>query len=366
MHPLALLLLGLRLAGAGFKICAFNAHGFGEAKSGDTWVMGALILVRCDIAAVQEVRDVKGDAMQALLRELNRYDPSHSYAQLGSRRLGRGTYKEQIVFLYRADLVTVTDWYQFGEAGDFARGPFAARFHVPSTAIKDFVLLSHHVSPRDAPHEIDQLHQVCQELSQRWGTQNMMVLGDLNAGGAYVPHNAWGSIRLRWDPRFHWLIGDGVNTTVRARTHCATTGTRVAWGDQHGDVGGLAPPIAGRTGGAESPWQRLSVNLWGKGVGVGERLPLSTLQSPTLGLLWHWCRLEGRGKLRDSSPLTPSLPPRIVVQGDELLRAVVPGSAKPYNFARSLGLSEEEALQVSDHYPVEVNLYLAGQAPREL
>ncbi|CAM4693512.1 unnamed protein product [Caretta caretta] len=282
MHPLALLLLGLRLAGAGFKICAFNAHGFGEAKSGDTWVMGALvqILVRCDIAAVQEVRDVKGDAMQALLRELNRYDPSHSYAQLGSRRLGRGTYKEQIVFLYRADLVTVTDWYQFGEAGDFARGPFAARFHVPSTAIKDFVLLSHHVSPRDAPHEIDQLHQVCQELSQRWGTQNMMVLGDLNAGGAYVPHNAWGSIRLRWDPRFHWLIGDGVNTTVRARTHCAYD--------------------------------------------------------------------------------------RIVVQGDELLRAVVPGSAKPYNFARSLGLSEEEALQVSDHYPVEVNLYLAGQAPREL
>ncbi|CAM5174490.1 unnamed protein product [Eretmochelys imbricata] len=282
MHPLALLLLGLRLAGAGFKICAFNAHGFGEAKSGDTWVMGALvqILVRCDIAAVQEVRDMKGDAMQALLRELNRYDPSHSYAQLGSRRLGRGTYKEQIVFLYRADLVTVTDWYQFGEAGDFARGPFAARFHVPSTAIKDFVLLSHHVSPRDAPHEIDQLHRVCQELSQRWGTQNVMVLGDLNAGGAYVPHNAWGSIRLRWDPRFHWLIGDGVNTTVRARTHCAYD--------------------------------------------------------------------------------------RIVVQGDELLRAVVPGSAKPYNFARSLGLSEEEALQVSDHYPVEVNLYLAGQAPQEL
>ncbi|TFJ96777.1 aspartyl-tRNA synthetase [Platysternon megacephalum] len=135
MRPLALLLLGLRLAGAGFKICAFNAHGFGAAKSGDARVMGALvqILGRCDIAAVQEVRDAKGDAVQTLLGELNRYDPSHSYAQLGSRRLGRGTYKEQIVFVYRADLVTVTDWCQFGEAGDFARGPFAARFHAPST-----------------------------------------------------------------------------------------------------------------------------------------------------------------------------------------------------------------------------------------
>ncbi|XP_067403032.1 deoxyribonuclease-1-like [Emydura macquarii macquarii] len=297
MHPLALLLLILRVAGASFKICAFNMHGFGEAKAGDARVMGALvkILARCDIAAVQEVRDAKGEAVLALLRELNRYDPSHSYAQLGSRRLGRGTYKEQIVFVYRADLVLVTDWYQFGEAGDFARGPFAARFHAPSTAIKDFVLLSHHASPRDAPREIDRLYRLCQELTQRWGTQgngtlassfpllspqNVMILGDLNAGGTYVPPSAWGSIRLRCEPGFHWLIGDSANTTVRARTHCAYD--------------------------------------------------------------------------------------RIVVQGDQLLRAVVPGSAKPYNFAQNLGLSEEEALQVSDHYPVEVNLRLAGWVPGEL
>uniref|UniRef100_A0A674JXF7 Endonuclease/exonuclease/phosphatase domain-containing protein n=1 Tax=Terrapene triunguis TaxID=2587831 RepID=A0A674JXF7_9SAUR len=278
-------------------ICAFNTHGFGEAKSGDARVMG--ILVRCDIAAVQEVRDAKGDAVQALLRELNRYDPSHSYAQLGSRRLGRGTYKEQIIFVYRpvprsppwADLVTVTDWCQFGEAGDFARGPFAARFYVPSTAIKDFVLLSHHASPQNAPHEIAQLHQVCQELSQRWGTQNVMVLGDLNAGGAYVPPSAWGSIQLRWDPRFHWLIGDGVNTTVRARTHCAYDRYR-------GSPGGLAPQSRwGSLHGREywqsrEPRQRLSVNPWGKG--VRGRLPLSPLHPQPWG-----CSDSGGGLERE-------------------------------------------------------------------
>ncbi|XP_043357255.1 deoxyribonuclease gamma-like [Dermochelys coriacea] len=251
MCPLALLLLGLHLAGAGFKICAFNAHGFGEAKSGNTWVMGALILARCDIAAVQEVRDMKGDAVQALLRELNRYDPSHSYAHLGSRRLGRGTYKEQIVFLYRADLVTVTDWYQFGEAGDFARGPFAARFHVPSTAIKDFVLLSHHASP------------LCPDSHLALSPpQNVMVLGDLNAGGAYVPHDAWGSIRLRWDPRFHWLIGDGVNTTVRARTHCAYDRYLGSLGGPAEGCGG--PPIAGRTGEQRAPGKGHQLTSGGK------------------------------------------------------------------------------------------------------
>uniref|UniRef100_K7FS61 Deoxyribonuclease n=1 Tax=Pelodiscus sinensis TaxID=13735 RepID=K7FS61_PELSI len=280
MRPLALLLLSLCVARASFKVCAFNAHGFGEAKAGNARVLGALvqILGRCDITAMQEVRDAKGNAMRALLQELNRYDPSHSYAQLGSQRLGRGAYKEQIVFVYRdspmsqmLDTVTVTDWCQLGEARDFARRPFAARFYAPRTAIKDFVLLSHHTSPRDAPQEIDQLHRVCQELSQRWGTQNVMVLGDLNAGGTYIPPGAWGSIRLRWGPGFHWL-----------------------------------EPAAPTTGSGH-----------------------------------------------------PGPEGRIVVQGDELLQAVVPGSAKPYNFARSLGLSEEEALQVSDHYPVEVNLRLA-------
>ncbi|XP_033481895.1 deoxyribonuclease-1 [Epinephelus lanceolatus] len=47
---------------------------------------------------------------------------------------------------------------------------------------------------------------------------------------------------------------------------------------------------------------------------------------------------------------------RIVVYGDDMLQAVVPNSAKPFNFQKAYGLSEEQALKVSDHYPVEVQL----------
>lgn len=47
---------------------------------------------------------------------------------------------------------------------------------------------------------------------------------------------------------------------------------------------------------------------------------------------------------------------RIVVYGDDMLQAVVPGSAKPFNFQKAFGLSDEQALDVSDHYPVEVTL----------
>ncbi|KAL6464852.1 hypothetical protein MHYP_G00271690 [Metynnis hypsauchen] len=47
---------------------------------------------------------------------------------------------------------------------------------------------------------------------------------------------------------------------------------------------------------------------------------------------------------------------RIVVYGKALLDAVVPNSAKAFNFQQEYGLTEADALKVSDHYPVEVEL----------
>ncbi|KAJ8260335.1 hypothetical protein GJAV_G00179770 [Gymnothorax javanicus] len=52
---------------------------------------------------------------------------------------------------------------------------------------------------------------------------------------------------------------------------------------------------------------------------------------------------------------------RIVVYGDDLLDAVEPNSAKPFNFQQEFGLTEEEALELSDHYPVEVELKTTGK-----
>ncbi|XP_047438942.1 deoxyribonuclease-1-like [Mugil cephalus] len=47
---------------------------------------------------------------------------------------------------------------------------------------------------------------------------------------------------------------------------------------------------------------------------------------------------------------------RIVVYGDTMLNAVVPDSAKAFNFQKGFRLSDKNALKVSDHYPVEVTL----------
>ncbi|XP_029456817.1 deoxyribonuclease gamma [Rhinatrema bivittatum] len=47
---------------------------------------------------------------------------------------------------------------------------------------------------------------------------------------------------------------------------------------------------------------------------------------------------------------------RIVVHGEKLLRSIVPHSTAIFNFREAFGLSEEQALAVSDHFPVEVEL----------
>ncbi|XP_043977081.1 deoxyribonuclease-1-like [Gambusia affinis] len=47
---------------------------------------------------------------------------------------------------------------------------------------------------------------------------------------------------------------------------------------------------------------------------------------------------------------------RIVVYGDKMLQAVVKNSAKAFNFQEEYKLSNEQALDISDHYPVEVEL----------
>ncbi|KAM7421876.1 hypothetical protein PAMA_010101 [Pampus argenteus] len=47
---------------------------------------------------------------------------------------------------------------------------------------------------------------------------------------------------------------------------------------------------------------------------------------------------------------------RIVVYGQNMLNAVVLGSAKSFNFQREFNLTDDTTLSISDHYPVEVEL----------
>ncbi|XP_063282824.1 deoxyribonuclease gamma-like isoform X1 [Pelobates fuscus] len=259
------------------KIASFNARRFGIKKCQDSKVFTTItqIVSRYDIIVLLEVFDSKEKAAKKLVEQLNSScTESACYNYVLSKPLGRNEYKEQYLFVYREDLVKVKEVYQYadmqhGDEDAFAREPFIVRFGSKMTAAKDFIIIPVHTTPKDSVHEIDELYDVYLDVKEKWGTQNIILLGDFNADGAYVSNKKMKTIRLRTDINFHWLISDDIDTTATNTTDCSYD--------------------------------------------------------------------------------------RIVVHKD-LINDIVPNSAKSFNFQVEYKLTDDEALAVSDHYPVEVEL----------
>uniref|UniRef100_A0A663LND7 Deoxyribonuclease 1 like 2 n=1 Tax=Athene cunicularia TaxID=194338 RepID=A0A663LND7_ATHCN len=135
--------------------------------------------------------------------------------------LGRDNYKEMYLFIYRTDTVSVVDTYQYEDPEDvFSRAPFILRVSVPHTKVEEFVLVPLHSAPHDAVTEIDALYDVYLDIVSKWGTDNIMFLGDFNADCTYVQRSDWLSIRLRTSDIFKWLLPDSADTTV-GKSDCA-------------------------------------------------------------------------------------------------------------------------------------------------
>lgn len=141
-----LALAGLLQVALSLKIAAFNIRTFGETKMSNATLSHYIvqILSRYDIAIVQEVRDSHLIAVGKLLDALNRDDPD-TYHYVVSEPLGRSSYKERYLFLFRPDQVTVLDTYQYDDGCEpcgndtFSREPAIVRFHSPLTSTHPFL-----------------------------------------------------------------------------------------------------------------------------------------------------------------------------------------------------------------------------------
>lgn len=279
--PVMLLLLLLAGGAEAFRICAFNAQRLTLAKVAREHVMDTLvrILARCDIMVLQEVVDSSDSAISLLLRELNRFDNSGPYSFLSSPLLGRSTYMEKYVYIYRSHKTQVLDSYVFQDEDDlFAREPFVVQFTLPSKVLPRLVLVPLHTAPKAVEKELNALYDVFLNVSQHWQSEDIILLGDFNADCTSLTKKRLSELLLRTEAGFHWVIADGEDTTVRASTHCA--------------------------------YDRIVLH--------GER-----------------CR--------------------------SLLH-----TAATFNFPKSYQLTEEEALSISDHYPVEVELSRAAHKIQSL
>ncbi|NXX40842.1 DNAS1 protein, partial [Tricholaema leucomelas] len=210
------------------KISAFNIKAFGDAKMSNQTIANIIvsILSRYDIALVQEVRDADLSSVKDLMAMLNSASP-HPYNYLASVPLGRTSYKEQYLFIYRSDMVSVLGSYYYDDGCEpcgtdtFSREPFIVKFSSPTTQVEEFVLVPLHSEPSNAAEEIDALYDVYTDVIDKWATNNIILLGDFNADCSYVTSAQWPSIRLRSLDACRWLIPDGADTTVADTTDCA-------------------------------------------------------------------------------------------------------------------------------------------------
>ncbi|KAM4717779.1 deoxyribonuclease-1 isoform 1-T3 [Anableps anableps] len=268
------LFAGLLHLSSSLLLGALNIKSFGDTKASNTTLMDLIstIVRRYDIILIQEVRDSDLSATKKLMDHVNKGSSQFSY--IVSEPLGRSTYTERYLFLYRQEHVSVVKSYTYDDGCEscgtdtFMREPFVVMFSSKYTALTHFTLIPQHTSPNLAVEEIDALYDVVTDVRTRWNTNNIVLLGDFNSGCTYVTGSDWQQIRIFTDKSFHWLIPDTADTTI-THTNC--------------------------------PYDR------------------------------------------------------IVVTAD-MLKGVMHGSARVYNFMADLRLSHSLALAVSDHFPVEVKL----------
>ena len=87
-------------------------------------------------------------------------------------------------------------------------------------AVKQLVLIGIHTDPDTAVEEMEALMDVHTAVERLWNTDDILIMGDLNADCRYASARARNRLRLRTDRRFSWLIDDEVDTTT-TNTDCA-------------------------------------------------------------------------------------------------------------------------------------------------
>ncbi|GAB5356877.1 hypothetical protein AAMO2058_000326200 [Amorphochlora amoebiformis] len=209
------------------SIAAFNIQVFGESKFSKPDVVTELLRIckRYDMVVVQEIRDSSETVIYDFQKLMNQDKSVANYSITVGARQGRSSSKEQYAFLYKPSLFKLLTAYDYTDTGDkFEREPYVAQFEFLSQNGEElginttFVAL--HTTPRDVQAELDALPDVYEQSRTLTGTPNSILLGDFNADCSYLSRTKERNLLLKADSKYHWLVGDEVDTTVKA-SNCA-------------------------------------------------------------------------------------------------------------------------------------------------
>lgn len=208
-------------------IASFNVQIFGKTKSSKPKILAQLaaIIRKYDVVAVQEVKDKSGKAPVRLLHAINVISGPR-YGMLLSERGGRQPddkrSQEQYAIFYRQDTITALPGdhlYDDSASDQFQREPYLVHLKVKGQPL-DFVLISIHTRPDSAVEEIAALHDVVRSVDKAFpGEQDVIVLGDFNAGCSYARPAQLDALAIR-GPEYTWVVPDSADTNL-AKSSCA-------------------------------------------------------------------------------------------------------------------------------------------------
>ncbi|VDD75143.1 unnamed protein product [Mesocestoides corti] len=207
----------------GLKMASFNIQNFGVKKTRNPELMAVLgkIIRRYDAVFIHEIRDKSQSAFQALLNAVNGNERTWSNAPTGPRG--------------RPDKIELAGNYTMnGLDKAFERPPYCyllsakkisclclllTSLSVAFDGFK-FASLAVHIDPDVVFAEMETLYKVAPKCVAMAHTENLIILGDMNAGCGYLSNRKRELLSLRRDTTYKWLIGDDVDTTV-AKSKCA-------------------------------------------------------------------------------------------------------------------------------------------------
>jgi len=200
---------------------AFNIQRFGVRKMTQTPQVEILleILRRYDLILIQEIVDKSGKAINQLLNQLQ-IMTGEKYRMTVSPRLGRSTrYMEQYAYIYRADKMCLLEAWVYDDgpesAGEdeFMREPYVGHFALNSDRMLELVFVGLHTQPSNTDKELMHLDDVVKWIREDEGVSNIMIMGDMNAGGSSATISELNQVESEL-PKFKWLIDDNADTMV--------------------------------------------------------------------------------------------------------------------------------------------------------
>lgn len=203
------------------RMATFNIQLFGPTKAAKAEVMATLasIVRRYDLVAVQEIKDISGQAPLRLLEACN-MEAGPTYALALSERTGREPddrrSQEQYGYYYRTDRLTLVGegtLYDDSAHDYFQREPFLQRFALADGG-RTFVMINVHTRPRSAVSEIAAMEHVFTWAKTHFADEAIFVaVGDFNAGCGYASEDELDALPVHGDA-YDWVVPHSADTNL--------------------------------------------------------------------------------------------------------------------------------------------------------